>query len=121
MDNKILRQLPSMRSDAELKTELRTLPRYDERICQRSEAERLVHLSDIYDIYIPSEMTYEIYSKLYLSLLDSLKKKGTRASVVQQRENSKAIHSVEHRGILGGSDSFTVIGLSGVGKTTAIY
>ena len=28
---------------------------------------------------------------------------------------------MEHKGILGGSDSFTVIGLSGIGKSTAIY
>ena len=121
MDNDILRQLPSMKSKKELYSELLTLPKYSDEIFAKNATERLVRLSDIYDIYIPSEMTYEIYSKLYLSLLDSLKKKGTRASIVQQRENAKAIHSVEHRGILGGSDSFTVIGLSGVGKTTAIY
>lgn len=121
MDNDILRQLPSMKSKKELYSELLTLPKYSDGIFAKNATERLVRLSDIYDIYIPSEMTYEIYSKLYLSLLHSLKKKGTRASIVQQRENAKAIHGVEHRGILGGSDSFTVIGLSGVGKTTAIY
>ena len=121
MDNKIVSQLPSMKSDKEVYSALLNLPMYDGSICQSSATERLIALSDIYDIYIPSEMTYEIYSKLYLALLNSLKKKSTRAAVIQQGENTKAIRNMEHRGILGGSDSFTVIGTSGIGKSTAIY
>lgn len=121
MDNKIVSQLPSMKSEKEVYSALLNLPMYDGSICQSSATERLIALSDIYDIYIPSEMTYEIYSKLYLALLNSLKKKSTRAAVIQQGENTKAIRNTEHRGILGGSDSFTVIGTSGIGKTTAIY
>ena len=121
MDNKIISQLPSMKSEKELYSALLNLPMYDGSICQSSATERLIALSDIYDIYIPSEMTYEIYSKLYLALLNSLKKKSTRAAVIQQGENTKAIRNTEHRGILGGSDSFTVIGTSGIGKSTAIY
>ena len=121
MDNKIVSQLPSMKSEKELYSELLTLPTYNNNICVKSSTERLIALSDIYDIYIPSDMTYEIYSKLYLALLNSLKKKSTRAAVIQQGENTKAIRNMEHRGILGGSDSFTVIGASGIGKSTAIY
>ena len=121
MDNKIVSQLPSMKSEKEVYSALLNLPMYDGSICQSSATERLIALSDIYDIYIPSEMTYEIYSKLYLALLNSLKKKSTRAAVIQQGENTKAIRNTEHRGILGGSDNFTVIGLSGIGKSTAIY
>ena len=121
MDNKIVSQLPSMKSEKEVYSALLNLPMYDGSICQSSATERLIALSDIYDIYIPSDMTYEIYSKLYLALLNSLKKKSTRAAVIQQGENTKAIRNMEHRGILGGSDSFTVIGASGIGKSTAIY
>ena len=121
MDNNIVSQLPSMKSEKELYSALLNLPMYDGSICQSNSTERLIALSDIYDIYIPSEMTYEIYSKLYLALLNSLKKKYTRTAVIQQGENTKAIRNMEHRGILGGSDSFTVIGTSGIGKSTAIY
>ena len=64
MDNKIMSQLPSMKSEKELYSELLNLPMYDGSICQSNSTERLIALSDIYDIYIPSEMTYEIYSKL---------------------------------------------------------
>ena len=77
-------------------------------------------LSDIYRIYLPSQMSTEIYSKLYLALLRSLQKKYTKLAVQQQNENYKAIRQQEYSGILGGSDSFTIIGTSGVGKSSAI-
>ena len=35
-------------------------------------------LNDVADVYLPSQMSYEIYSKIYLSMLHSLKKKQTR-------------------------------------------
>ena len=90
MDNKIVSQLPSMKSEKEVYSELLNLPMYNGSICQSSATERLIALSDIYDIYIPSEMTYEIYSKLYLALLNSLKKKSTRAAVIQQGRKYKS-------------------------------
>lgn len=67
-----------------------------------------MQLSDLYRMYIPSTMSLEIYSKLYLALLRSLQKKGTQAAVRQQYENCKMIHGQEYRGIIGGSDSFTI-------------
>ena len=90
MDNNIVSQLPSMKSEKELYSALLNLPMYDGSICQSNSTERLISLSDIYDIYIPSEMTYEIYSKLYLALLNSLKKKSTRAAVIQQGRKYKS-------------------------------
>ena len=41
----------------------------------KKRAERLIALSDIYDIYIPSQMSVEIYHKLYMGLMRSLQKK----------------------------------------------
>ena len=77
-------------------------------------------LSDLYNVYIPSQMSMEIYSKLYLALLRSIQKKQTTISVRQQYENGKAIKGQEYTGIIGGSDSFTIIGTSGIGKSSAI-
>lgn len=116
----ILNLLPKMLSGEELKAALSVLPHYDENICSQSEAERLVALSDIYDIYIPSQMTEEIYSKLYLALLRSMQKKFTKNAVIQRNQNHKAIHQQDYTGIIGGSDSFTIIGNSGIGKSRAI-
>ena len=38
----------------------------------------------------------------------------------QYVENQKAIQMVESSGIIGGADSFTIIGPSGIGKSTSI-
>ena len=47
MDNKIISQLPSMKSEKELYSELLNLPKYDHEICVKSSTERLIALSDI--------------------------------------------------------------------------
>ncbi len=118
--NNIVELLPEMKSGNALISELSVLPVYDDNIRFQNETVRLIALSDLYKIYIPSPMTTEIYSKLYLALLRSLQKKMTKTAVIQQNENYKAIQQQEYTGIMGGSDSFTIIGNSGIGKSSAI-
>lgn len=113
-------KLPEMKSGNELISALSIIPEYDETICQQNQAVRLMTLSDLYQIYIPSQMSLEIYSKLYLALLRSMQKKGTQMAIKQRYENYKAIQQQSYSGILGGSDSFTIIGTSGIGKSSAI-
>lgn len=113
-------KLPKMKSGNELISALSIIPEYDETICQQNQAVRLMALSDLYQIYIPSQMSLEIYSKLYLALLRSMQKKGTQMAIKQRYENYKAIQQQSYSGILGGSDSFTIIGTSGIGKSSAI-
>lgn len=112
--------LPEMKTGDSLISALSVLPEYDENIRSQNEAVRLVALSDLYRIYVPSPMTTEIYSKLYLALLRSLQKKLTRTAVLQRNENHKAIQQQAYSGIMGGSDSFTIIGNSGIGKSSAV-
>ncbi len=118
--NDILTALPPMKSGKALFDDLAIYPEYSEDIITQNEAARLIALSDLYRLYYPSPMTIEIYSKLYLALLRSLQKKITKATVKQQNENYKAIRQQEYSGILGGADSFTIIGTSGIGKSAAI-
>ena len=113
-------KLPDMKSGNELISALSIIPEYDETIYQQNQAVRLMALSDLYQIYIPSQMSLEIYSKLYLALLRSMQKKGTQMAIKQRYENYKAIQQQSYSGILGGSDSFTIIGTSGIGKSSAI-
>lgn len=113
-------KLPEMKSGNELISALSIIPEYDETICQKNQAVRLMALSDLYQIYIPSQMSLEIYSKLYLALLRSMQKKGTQMAIKQRYENYRAIQQQSYSGILGGSDSFTIIGTSGIGKSSAI-
>lgn len=109
-----------MKSGDDLFTALSELPDYDDNIRKQSQAERLIALSDLYKFYIPSPMTIEIYSKIYLALLRSLQKKTTRTTVLQQNENYRGLQRESYSGIIGGSDSFTIIGTSGIGKSSAI-
>lgn len=116
----IVAAIPAMKAGNELESALTVMPNYSEEMRYESEAVRLMLLSDIYQIYIPSSMSYEIYNKLYLSLLRSLQKKCMKTVIQQQNQNYKAIQQQEYRGIIGGSDSFTIIGCSGIGKSSAI-
>ena len=115
-----VKAMPKMLAGSELASALTILPEYDESIRNESEAVRLMALSDLYRIYLPSQMSMEIYSKLYLSLLRSLQKKNTTLAIQQRYENNRAIQQQAYSGIMGGSDSYTIIGTSGIGKSSAI-
>lgn len=112
--------LPKMKSGDELIKALEIKPDYDESIREENMAVRLMGLSDIYNVYVPSKMTEEIYYKLYLALVYSMRKKTTRKAVLQQNENHKAIMAQEYRGIIGWADSLLIAGTSGIGKSAAI-
>lgn len=116
----IIHILPPMKSGDNLLSSMEILPEYDESIRTADIPVRLMALSDLYRIYVPSNMSLEIYSKMYLALLRSLQKKGTKMAVQQKNQNHKAVIQQEYSGIMGGSDSFTIIGASGIGKSSAI-
>ena len=116
----LIRQMPKMLSGQELYEKLADIPAYNEEIRGKSQTQRLIELSTLYEIYLPSEMSIEIYSKLYLALLRSLQKKGTNTAIQQSYQNHNAIMRKENRGIIGGSDSFSIVGCSGIGKSSAI-
>lgn len=121
MDNMgIIMKLPTMLSGWNLDAAMEILPDYDPEIIYESDAARLIALSDIYRVFVPNQMSREIYSKLYLALLRSLQKKEGIVRTKQGIENQKAIMQKNFSGIIGGSDSFTVIGASGIGKSSAI-
>ena len=119
MNNKLY-NIPKMKNGNELKDAISYLPEYDENIRSADTNTRLISLSDLYSIYIPSIMSIEIYNKLYLALIQSMQKKFTQLSIKQRYENNKMIQKQISNGILGGSDSFTIIGKSGIGKSSAI-
>lgn len=115
--------LPPILSGERLISSLTVLPEYELSIIHKSETERLMALSDIYRIYIPSKMSQEIYSKLYFSLMRSLQKKRTDPFVMQQQQNNFRMIQKKfyNGGIIGGSDSFSIIGNSGIGKSASIF
>lgn len=115
MDN-VMEIMPPMIVGNELKEALSVCPPYAVSIRKGSVSDRLIELSRLYDVYVPSPMSEEIYCKLYLALLRSLQKKQTKTATVQGNLNRQGISN----GIIGGSDSFTILGMSGLGKSSAI-
>ncbi len=114
----ILKLIPPMLTGAELHQALALNPEYDPAIRQASAAERLVALNALYEVYYPFSMSSTIYSKMYLSMIRSLQKK-TGKLAVQQRNANHFGKGQSYFGICN-SDSYTLTGASGVGKSTAI-
>lgn len=113
-------QMPKMLMGKELEETMVSLPPYDPQICNADAATRIMALGDIAYLYIPSSMSFEIYSKIYLAMLHSLKKKQTVEAVRQGNQNHRRIQGLNYNSVLGGADSFSIIGPSGIGKSTAL-
>lgn len=122
----ILEKIQPMLVGKELKDKMKVQPSYDESIRNESQAVRLMELNKINSFYLPSDMSVEIYTKLYLAMVRSMQKKESKLAVQQRNLNGKnmraSVNGLEPSfgGIMGGSDSFSIIGNSGIGKTSAI-
>lgn len=116
-----MRKMLEMR---ELMDTLTHLPEYDKGIRLQPATKRLLALEDsMSQIYIPNQMAIEIYNRMYLAVYKAEQKKNTAVATKQYYENFKVSRSVQtayQGGVIGGSDVFTLIGDSGIGKTTAI-
>lgn len=88
-----------MKTGDNLISALTVLPNYSDGIRLQSKSIRLVALSDLYKIYLPSHMSMEIYSKLYLALIRSMQKKFSKTAIRQRNENHKAITHQDYNGI----------------------
>lgn len=112
--------LAPMMFGEELESAMKRMPAIPVFNNETGPVERLTALNDIYSLFVPNEMSREIYSKMYMALLRSLKKKNTKEAVGQYYENYKKIIDNNGSGIIGGADSFTIIGPSGIGKSSAV-
>ena len=112
--------LPEMLTGEELNRQLKCLPEYNPNVRNLCQANRLVALNDVYKVYLPNEMSVEVYSKLYLAMLRSLQKKSTKTAVKQQYANANKNLNADTQGLIGGSDCFSIIGTSGIGKSATI-
>lgn len=116
----LVMQMPRMLMGKELEEAMLSLPPYDPQVCNADAATRIMALNDIAGIYVPSQMSFEIYSKIYLAMLHSLKKKQTVDAIKQGNQNHRRVQGLTYNSVLGGADSFSIIGPSGIGKSTAL-
>lgn len=108
--SEILKHIPHLLT----KEELNIATRYRPTITNPNRLtyeERLIQLMNVYDLFIPNEMTYAIYETLYFALIRSYQRKSRLLS-------GKGVPYLS-----GGHNSLDVsvlTGTSGIGKTTAI-
>lgn len=114
----ILKLIPPMLTGTELHRALAVNPEYDPAIRHASAAERLIALNTLYDIFFPFSVTATIYTKLYLSMIRSLQRR-TGKLTVQQRNSNYFGRGQSYSGV-SNADSFSIIGMSGAGKSSAI-
>lgn len=110
----MIEQMRKLLTGNELRHELTYLPPFNGNAFAPDD--RLLCLNDLYDIYIPSEMSEQIYYKLYMGMRRSIEKKVSKEAVIQRNLNFRHVNN----GVIGGSDSFSIIGTSGIGKSSAI-
>lgn len=104
----------------ELNEQLSVIPDYRESIRTESKETRLLALDQLHQIFVANDMTKQIYTKLYLAVQHSIRKKKMDGQK-QIYENFKALRqNTAARGLAGGADSFSILGSSGIGKTTAV-
>jgi hypothetical protein len=90
-------------------------------ISNLSPADRLQKLQMLNDVFIPSLMSVEIYSKLYLATVRALDRKDNLELVKLQNENFKNIREgLPLSSGVGSGDSFSMLGTPGIGKSSAI-
>ena len=116
--NDFVEQLRPLLEGETLRKELTVLPEI--KTSFRSKAERLIALLDIYKIFIPNDATIDVYTRLYLAVLNSLEKKDTYDEIVKLNDNFKVIKGLRHYGIIGGLESFSITGQAGIGKTSTL-
>lgn len=106
--------MPGMIYGEELTKAMTILPEYDNDVRLLLPEIRVLKLMDIYSLFLPSEMASEIYRKIYSMTYLSLKSKSTVDAVKRLNSSNFVL------GVATGATSTTVIGPSGIGKTSSI-
>lgn len=111
-------KIPPFLADNDLKKALSKSPHYD-RNAHMSKEERLVKLLDIFDLFVPTKMSVEIYNTLYFAMVRSINRKNNLLQS-QTLNNRKIMNGASIIGGVNGGDCSLIIGNSGVGKSNSI-
>ena len=120
INNPLIEALPSMLSGKELIHALACIPPYRESYRNRNAGERLQLLSHLYDFYQPMPMTLDLYCEVYNALQHCYGQytPAKEAATLQAEYTAMGGHNTAAS--VGGGNSFSVIGVSGLGKSTAL-
>lgn len=115
----LIDRIPPLLTDKELIKALSKQPHFDSNM-PLTKSERLLRLLDIYDIYIPTKMSTEIYNTIYFSLVRSYQRKSKLYAEFQMNQNRRVINGASITSGVNGGDCSLLVGESGLGKSQSI-
>ena len=112
--------LPPLLIGNELKINLQLLPEYKTDYGYLSAPQRIIKLMDIYKVFVPLSMTEEIYHKLYMMTMLSFSQKGNTVAIKRANDIHNWKGNGNFHGVITGATSASIIGNSGIGKSSSI-
>ena len=113
--------MPRMLLGDELEQRMLRFLRYQRNDQSFSKEARLRRLDEIFQVFVPTQMSFDIYHKLYMMCSLSLSQKGTKESIQRLNANHKAIAEKKMLpGTATAASSYSIIGDSGIGKTSSV-
>ena len=119
-NNPLIEALPPMLAGKELIHALACVPPYRESDRELSAGKRLQLLSFLYDFYQPLPMTLDLYCEVYNALQHCYGQYTSAKEASALQLGYAAMQGKALTASVGGGNSFSVIGVSGLGKSTAL-
>lgn len=118
--NPYVEALPPMLAGQELIRALASVPLYSTSDRDRSTGERLQLLSALYEFYQPLTMTLDLYCEVYNAMQHCYGQYTPQREAAALQQGYAAMQGKAVAASIGGGNSFSVVGVSGLGKSTAL-
>lgn len=118
--NPFIEALPPMLSGKDLIHALAVIPPYNDSDRDRSTGERLQLLSSLYEFYQPLSMTIDLYCEIYTAMQHCYGQYSPQSEAAAFQNGYSLMHGNALAASIGGGNSFSVVGVSGLGKSTAL-
>lgn len=119
-NNPFIEALPPMLSGRALIHALAVIPPYSDNDRDRSTGERLQLLSSLYEFYQPLSMTIDLYCEIYTAMQHCYGQYSVQSEAAAMQNGYSLMHGNALAASIGGGNSFSVVGVSGLGKSTAL-
>ena len=119
-NNPFIEALPPMLSGKDLIHALAVIPPYSDSDRDRSTGERLQLLSSLYEFYQPLSMTIDLYCEIYTAMQHCYGQYSVQSEAAAMQNGYSLMHGNALAASIGGGNSFSVVGVSGLGKSTAL-
>lgn len=118
--NPYVEALPPMLAGQELIRALASVLPYSDSDRDRSTGERLQLLSALYEFYQPLTMTLDLYCEVYNAMQHCYGQYTPQREAASLQQGYAAMQGKAVAASIGGGNSFSVVGVSGLGKSTAL-